>query len=92
MRSLCAIVGCHMTGGCAWFVTELLDTTHKSQRKCKACHQEALQLIEMICHITILVELWLGKYPFKYKVDCWVVKESFTNLQVRLVYKYMNET
>ena len=22
MRSLCVIVGCHMTGGCAWFVTE----------------------------------------------------------------------
>ena len=21
MRSLCAIVGCHETGGCAWFVT-----------------------------------------------------------------------
>ena len=71
---------------------ELLDTTHKSQRKCKACHWEALQLIEMICCITISAELWLGKYPFKYEVDRWVVKEPFMNLRVRLVYKSMNKT
>ena len=47
MRSLCVIVGCHMTGGCAWFVTTWLGILNLH-------NDNAADLVSIQCSTSLL--------------------------------------